>query len=293
MKSRASRYGAAGVGLALGAPTGWLAIRLLVGDGGWRSELSANPGLYLYMLVATAVVFAAFGVVTGRLSDSLERMNQTLSSMALTDALTGMRNARYFHERLREEHARAVRLGEPLALIVGDLDHFKRVNDRYGHVTGDKLLAAVGRVIHRMVRAGDSACRIGGEEFAVLCPSTDLMEAMQIAERIRAAVAAEAVALAEGSLSITMSLGVARLRPDQDPGAFFTTADGAMYQSKRSGRNRVTANAPEAPVVSAMDDISTMKRSLALEDSALPLLGDAWVGALFESAIRARLERQP
>jgi diguanylate cyclase (GGDEF)-like protein len=235
--------------LALGAPAGWLVARvswLGLAPSGIGTELATEATLYAYLLIATATVFTAFGALTGRVVDALTRANQQLSDLALTDAITGLKNARYFHERLHAEAARAERAGTPLALIVGDLDLFKRFNDRHGHAVGDEVLSGVGRILTSVVRAGDSACRIGGEELAVICPATDRREVLQVAERLRAAIAGAQIPTSVGPLGITISLGVAVQEREHRSAELFSAADQAMYAAKANGRDRVVV-APSTP----------------------------------------------
>lgn len=236
-----------GAALAFGAPLGWLALRVAAGhDAG--VELAAAAPLYLYMLLGSAATFIGFGAALGKHEDCLIAANRTLDELAVSDPVTGLRNARYFRVRLREEQARAHRSGEPLSVVVMDLDRFKRVNDRYGHPVGDEVLVAVSAAITGVVRGGDTAAtlrgtaaRMGGEEFALLLPATDVFEARAIAERVRRAVRDAVVHTAEGDeVRITISCGVASGHPaDVDGGqAIYTSADQAMYHAKRTGRDR-------------------------------------------------------
>lgn len=231
-----------GAVLALGSPLGWLALRV-AGGAEAGPELAAHAGVYLYMLVGTLATFAAFGAFVGR-REELEHES------ALHDALTGLYNSRYFYRRLAEEQAFAVRHGRPLSLIIADLDLFKLVNDRYGHATGDRVLEAVGGAFLKIRRRGDTVARIGGEEFAVLLPETDLTEAVHAAERLRVAVAALSFSgeAAPRQFSITMSFGVATLpgTGDLSPQRLFEQADAAMYRAKRAGRNAVMAATAES-----------------------------------------------
>ena len=124
--------------LALGAPAGWLCLRVIDGHQ-VLGELQQHTGLYFYLLLPTAIVFAAFGALLGLHEERLATANAQLSADALTDALTGLRNLRYFNARLDEEQAVRERDGTELSLLMVDLDHFKLVNDRYGHPEGDRL----------------------------------------------------------------------------------------------------------------------------------------------------------
>jgi diguanylate cyclase (GGDEF)-like protein len=155
--------------------------------------------------------------------------------LADIDALTGLHNRRYFHETLEREVSRARRYQRPLSLVVLDLDDFKAVNDRIGHLSGDDVLAEIGERIRAVVRIADVACRIGGEEFAVLLPESGLADAEQLYERLATAVAASPVGEA-GDLSI--SGGITHLHSDDSPTTFFERGDAALYEAKAGGKAR-------------------------------------------------------
>ncbi|MFN2629730.1 MAG: diguanylate cyclase [Gaiellaceae bacterium] len=155
--------------------------------------------------------------------------------LADLDALTGLHNRRYFHETLARECARAHRYARKLALIVFDLDDFKEVNDRIGHLAGDAVLAAVSERVREVVRSADIACRVGGDEFAVILPESTLSEGDQLYQRIEEAVAARP--LGPGG-SLHLSAGVAELRREDDAVSFFQRADDALYQAKELGKGR-------------------------------------------------------
>jgi diguanylate cyclase (GGDEF)-like protein/PAS domain S-box-containing protein len=178
-----------------------------------------------------------------RAEQALGQANSELSALASTDALTGLANRRQFDATLGKEWFRALRDGVPLALLMIDIDHFKRLNDRFGHQIGDAFLAAVAGVIQDNVRrAGDMAARYGGEEFAVVLPGTTASGALDIAESIRRAVmSSDFGAIVAGGPSITVSIGVASTVPIAGAGAgtLVHAADAALYHAKRNGRNRV------------------------------------------------------
>ena len=163
-----------------------------------------------------------------------------LRLLASTDSLTGTMSRRSFHEQTNREMDRAKRYGKHLSCAVIDIDHFKSINDTYGHGAGDFVLQRVGSIIKSALRASDYIGRIGGEEFAVLFPETALMPAFEVAERLRAALEAETMEVFGGTICVTASIGVAEAR-----GAASTTdmllrhADVAMYEAKLGGRNRV------------------------------------------------------
>lgn len=229
-----------GMAMAPGAPLGWLVIRSLKGAAP-VAELAAEPGLYLYMAFGTLVIFALFGFILGEKEDRLERSNRALEDLSITDALTGLRNRRYFHARLDEEQAERRRTGAPLALAILDLDYFKRVNDQHGHVAGDDVLITVARAISSVTRQGETEARVGGEEFALLLPGSDAEAARDAAERVRNAIATAETRLRGGAkIRITASAGVASTAemPDATSTELYSAADRALYAAKAAGRNR-------------------------------------------------------
>ncbi|GLK78753.1 sensor domain-containing diguanylate cyclase [Methylopila turkensis] len=168
------------------------------------------------------------------------RLEAELRSAARTDALTGAANRRRFGERLAHDVAAARAGGGPLALIVLDIDHFKAINDRFGHAVGDDALKAVADRAARALRRDDMLARVGGEEFAALLPQAGRAEAKTVAERLHAAVAGTPIVAGAVTLGVTVSLGVALLRDsDGAPDDLFARADAALYAAKASGRNRV------------------------------------------------------
>ncbi len=167
-----------------------------------------------------------------------------LADLALAsrrDPLTGLPNRRAFDEDLAREVARAARTGEPLAVVMLDLDRFKAVNDGYGHAAGDAVLRALAARAQGAVRAGDVVARLGGEELGLLLPGADLARAAEVAERLRAALAALPVDAAGHALAVTASLGCAVLAPGEPPEALVARADARLYDAKRDGRNVVRA----------------------------------------------------
>ena len=214
------------------------------------------------MLIGAAVlliaaIFAAFArklirqfIIRDRLdqelraySHDLRRDNFGLQELAHTDTLTQLANRRRFDEVLAHELARAVRGNTPLALIMLDVDYFKKFNDHYGHPAGDACLQAVGRILAGQVnRNRDLAARYGGEEFAVILPDTDLAGAMAVAERLRHGIQALHLPHQDSPFGVvTASLGVAALGPDRvpDAGEIVAQADRQLYEAKRTGRNRI------------------------------------------------------
>ena len=158
--------------------------------------------------------------------------------LADLDALTGLHNRRFFHETLAREVARAHRYERTLGLIVFDLDDFKEVNDRIGHLAGDAVLAEAAERVRDVVRSADIACRVGGDEFAVILPESTLEDADQLYRRIQHAVSVRPIG--QGG-KLYLSAGVAELRADDDAVSLFQRADDALYRAKDAGKGRVVA----------------------------------------------------
>ncbi|AGA91523.1 diguanylate cyclase (GGDEF) domain-containing protein [Thioflavicoccus mobilis 8321] len=173
----------------------------------------------------------------GNLVRELRRANRRILDLARTDVLTGLPNRRYFYERLGEAVEQARHLRRPLSVLMIDLDHFKRVNDRFGHAGGDAVLTAFAELLRGRARAGDFPGRLGGEELALLLPDTDAEQGQRVAERLRAD-AARLRPLDEAAV-FTVSIGVATWRDGETGEALLARADEALYAAKTAGRDRV------------------------------------------------------
>ena len=170
------------------------------------------------------------------------RMVQALETMATTDGLTGLLNKRAMLDQAEQKVRAAARFGRQLSVLVTDIDHFKRVNDTYGHDVGDKVIKGLGQVLLRHKRSTDVVARFGGEEFVVLCEQTDPQGAMLLAERIREELQKTVFTSDNGEFSVTCSIGICTFpEGGADWDALFKSADEALYVSKNSGRNRSTA----------------------------------------------------
>lgn len=167
-----------------------------------------------------------------------DRLEESLE-MAIKDPLTGLFNRRYASSRLSQALDGLAAGGEPVAAALVDIDHFKRINDSWGHAAGDAVLEGFAVRILREMRAIDIAARFGGEEFILIFPGACADDAMEAAERVRAAVARDVFAVPEGVLSVTVSVGVAEARPGDDVEDLVGRADAALYEAKASGRNQV------------------------------------------------------
>lgn len=208
------------------------------------------PALAAVYLLIVAVVLVASALLTIRihamrqhlkrrkreLADALEK----ISGLATRDELTGLPNRRYMQEALRVACLNAQRTQQPLLLAQLDLDNFKRVNDDYGHATGDRVLQSFASTAQGCVRSSDILARWGGEEFLLLLNNTTESQGAALLERVRSATAAQTLALPDGGvLQVTVSLGVALLQPDEGMQALLHRADLALYRAKHQGRNRV------------------------------------------------------
>jgi len=158
--------------------------------------------------------------------------------LADLDALTNLHNRRYFHETLARECSRAHRYDRRLALVLFDIDDFKAINDRIGHLAGDSVLAAVAERVHSVVRSADVACRVGGDEFGVILPESTLNDAEQLYRRVQFAVAARPIGPFD---RLHLSAGIAELRREDNAEALFQRADEALYRAKETGKGRVVA----------------------------------------------------
>ncbi len=169
-----------------------------------------------------------------------KRLEERLRELATSDDLTGLANRRHFLELASQELVRAERYGGDVSLLIMDIDHFKRVNDTFGHDIGDRVLKSVADVSRESLRNIDILARLGGQEFAALLPHTGLEQAASVAERVRLAVAENAVMTPRGGLQVTISIGVSEAATGSfDLDSFFRCADEALYAAKRAGRNRV------------------------------------------------------
>ncbi|MFW1678652.1 GGDEF domain-containing protein [Pontibacter sp. JAM-7] len=191
-------------------------------------------------------------------TDEMERLNETLTSKiqlleseagkakkhmeaerarARTDALTGLPNRASYEDQLEQEFQRWLRYKVPFSIVIGDIDHFKRINDSFGHLAGDKVLRLVGKLIKTKLRTTDFAARIGGEEFVMILPSSESDGAMQAVDKLRALLESSPFNFNGKPVNVTMSFGVSQVEPDDSEETLFTRADQALYQAKADGRN--------------------------------------------------------
>jgi len=166
---------------------------------------------------------------------------QALSELVRTDTLTSLYNYRHFTVAIEQEMERSRRTGQPTALIMADIDYFKKVNDNWGHEVGNQALVLVASCLRNAIRKLDVACRYGGEEFAIIMPSTDMMTSVQVAQRLRQTIEQTPLYIDNQSLSLTISLGVGLYvgHPSDTADTLVKRADKQLYKAKEQGRNQV------------------------------------------------------
>jgi diguanylate cyclase (GGDEF)-like protein len=225
----------------IGDVLGALSITLTI------SELVRQTHLSQLLIIMTAIVIIGLVVgisyfLTWRLVINLDEAQRRLKQLASTDELTGLRNRRHIIARLDEEFERAVRLDQPLCVLMLDLDFFKKINDTWGHPFGDHVLKWVANRMNEVVRAYDIVGRIGGEEFLIISPGTTLDEAIVLAERLRETIEQETIRHGEVAITLTISAGIALMdKGDINGDDLIRRADAALYRAKQAGRNRVVA----------------------------------------------------
>lgn len=211
----------------------------------WMLGSSTEPSRFFFenatgYIIATTTAFQVFlGLFNYSLfALVLGTLIQRLDKLSSQDQLTGLFNRRVMLDQLAGAHVQYLRDGQTYALVMLDLDHFKQVNGRFGHLAGDKALRTLARRLRGAVRDGDFVARSGGDDFMVLMPKTDLAEACKQAERLRTAIAGEPISTSRGTISLTMSIGVTLARQvDVDTAPALARVDNALQQARRQGRN--------------------------------------------------------
>lgn len=197
----------------------------------WRGDKGEVLGITGYMRDITECRSAEM---------ALEKSEQKFRELSIRDPLTDLYNLKYFYETLKNEVERVNRYHFPLSILMLDIDHFKSINDRYGHYEGDHVLRRAGEIIKRYIRQVDSAYRFGGEEFVIILPETEDEEAIQVAERIRLGFKSENFSpKIDEKAHLTVSIGVARYFPKEELIAFLKRVDDNLYEAKKQGRDRV------------------------------------------------------
>jgi diguanylate cyclase len=190
---------------------------------------------------------------------NLQQSLEAIRAESLTDPLTGLGNRKYFDRSIEMAVQTALANGEPLSLLMFDIDHFKSFNDSYGHLTGDQVLRLVGLSLKQTIKGQDITARYGGEEFAVVLPNTALRQALTVADHIRRAVMSkELKKKSTGEIlgRVTISVGVSMLKPDDDTDSLIERADACLYAAKRNGRNRVICEADPEYVAESRSQVA-------------------------------------
>jgi two-component system cell cycle response regulator len=217
-------------------------------DGWWVTDLRSTNGTYVNdEQVAEHKLRRADHIKIGDTifkylagSDVESAYHEEIYRMTIVDGLTQAHNKRFLFEQMDKEISRARRYQRPLAMLMFDLDHFKRINDTYGHIAGDYVLREVSSLVRARIRRDEVFARYGGEEFAVLLPETDLAGAVRLAEEVRALVASHTFDFEHERIPVTVSVGAAQLQDNlRSPEAFVELADKKLYDAKHGGRNRV------------------------------------------------------
>jgi diguanylate cyclase (GGDEF)-like protein len=203
------------------------AARFASGDRDHRIDVQVPPELHR--------VAEEFNHMILRIRDS----EAALADLARRDRLTGLLNRRAYDEAIADALARRQRLNEDVAILLLDIDHFKRINDTHGHVAGDEVLRAIAATVTAQVRQIDKVCRLGGEEFVVILQDANRSAAAIMAERIRGAIEHNPVPVDATPIAVTVSIGVANVDDDGDAATLLERADAALYDAKQGGRNRV------------------------------------------------------
>jgi diguanylate cyclase (GGDEF)-like protein len=204
----------------------------------------------LVMILPLVWTLAHYGSIVASLVRTTSTRVSKLQSLAATDALTGLINRRQFNHQLDAEIARTKRYRNPLSLALFDIDDFKKINDFYGHTTGDRILKELGQLVISNVREADIPARYGGEEFALILPETGQIDAYELLERLRAMIERTVFCLPDNPMTVTISVGVAQLDPEQAKSfELIEKADAALYEAKRQGKNQVVYGTITPPKV--------------------------------------------
>lgn len=230
-------YPILGLILSTGAPLGALAIRLASGEVRAGAEVRSHLFYYAYELVGTALLFGAAGFAVGARADRLRAGRDRFRELAGRDDLTGLPNRRLFREHYGRVVARSHRFGEPVSLLLVDVDGLKEINDRWGHMAGNAALRHVARIVREHKRTEDLAARWGGDEFVLLLPGADAPAAERVAREILKA-AQRRIPKTPPATPVTVTIGIASGVADSAAHDFFAAADRALYEGKAAGRNQ-------------------------------------------------------
>jgi diguanylate cyclase (GGDEF)-like protein/PAS domain S-box-containing protein len=209
-------------------------------DGSWRTLETVGSNLIHNNVVEAVIVNYRDITERKRVEDMLKESEKKYRELSIIDDLSQLYNSRYFHAQIEIEIERSNRYGQPLTLLLLDLDKFKKFNDKYGHVEGDYVLSRLGQVIKRCLRDSDSAYRYGGEEFTIMLPMTTSEKGIVTAKRIQTELRKETFYPVLGQeVYVTVSIGLAQYKTKEETKAFVQRVDKLMYQAKKDGRNRI------------------------------------------------------
>jgi diguanylate cyclase (GGDEF)-like protein len=204
----------------------------------WKLDLTTIITAFTAFFVFAAVALY-FQISVNQVETNLREANIRLEELARTDPLTALHNRRVIEEKMGEERVRVNENGRVFSIIMSDIDHFKVLNDTYGHQIGDLVLVSISKILKIATRSGDVVARWGGEEFLMLLPDTGGEEAMEVAERMRIAILQTPIYIDDSEIRITMTFGVAECSFESDINECINRADKALYQGKSAGRNQV------------------------------------------------------
>ncbi|GIU43167.1 GGDEF domain-containing protein [Shewanella algidipiscicola] len=193
------------------------------------------------------IIYDVTDVAINRLQ--LKAANERLEHLSQTDGLSQLHNRRHWQQCMQHEFDRHSRYGSPTTLVMFDIDHFKRINDTYGHIAGDKVIQHVSHILRQSLRETDCAGRYGGEEFSVILSNTSAEDALKFAERYREKIAASQMRYENAKISVTVSIGICEILPEFDNSAqWLASVDSALYLAKQAGRNRCVIYRPRAEI---------------------------------------------
>jgi diguanylate cyclase (GGDEF)-like protein len=235
-------YALFGIVIGICAPIGQLLLRLATSAAARQApleDLRSALDFYGYQLIGTCIVFGLAGFAAGRRAERLRRAEEFYHSLSERDSLTGLLNGRAFEERCTRVMGRAVRLSEPVSMMIIDVDGLKEINDRHGHAAGSAALRHVASVIEQAKRSEDASARWGGDEFAILLEGGDASAAERVGEAIVSRLRLTPLLIGRQPRLVTVTIGIATARGHFDRDLLFAAADRALYEGKSAGRNRI------------------------------------------------------